>query len=82
MNPDPQVVAAIRYQLTRLLPIEHDLAANAVHPPSIAARDWAGAAAEAHAAELAALHRLLRSAHDAVADAVAVTRRELGRAGG
>jgi hypothetical protein len=82
MNPDPLLVAALRYQLARLSELEATVAARAAHPPRISTRDWAGPAAEAHTRASVELRRRLRSAEEAVVEAIEVTRGELVRAGG
>jgi hypothetical protein len=82
VNPDPQLVAALRHQLARLSELEATLSARAAHPPRISSRDWAGPAAEAHTRASAELRRRLRLAEEAVFAAAEATREELARAGG
>ena len=82
MNPDPQLVAALRDQLARLAALEATLSTRAAHPPRISTRDWAGPAAEAHTRASVDLRHRLRLADEAMLAAVDATRGELARAGG
>ena len=82
MNPDPEVVAALRHQLARLSELEAAVSARAAHPPLISTRDWAGPAAEAHTRASVELRRRLRAAEDAIVAAMDATRSELARSGG
>jgi len=82
VNPDPQLLAALRHQLARLSELQATLAARAAHPPGISTRDWAGPAAEAHTRASVEIRRRLRLAEEAVVAAIEATRGELARAGG
>ena len=82
MNPDPELVAALRHQLARLSELESAVSARAAHPPQISTRDWAGPAAEAHTRASVELRRRLRAAEDAIVAAMDATRSELARSGG
>ncbi len=82
MVPDPQLVAAVRFQLARLSELEVRMSTHCAHPPLVSTRNWAGPAAEAHTRASVELRQRLRSAHDAVTVAVEATRHELVRAGG
>jgi hypothetical protein len=82
VNPDPQLVAALRHQLARLAELEATLSARVAHPPRISTRDWAGPAAEAHTRASVEVRRRLRVAEEAILAAIDATRSELARAGG
>jgi hypothetical protein len=82
VNPDPQLIAALRHQLAHLSQLELTVAANAAHPPQISTREWAGPAAAAHTRASVELRRQLRAADEAVTTAVEATREQLARAGG
>jgi hypothetical protein len=82
MNPDPELVAALRHQLARLSELAAAVSAHAAHPPRISSREWAGPAAEAHTRASVDLRRRLRAAEEAIIAAIDATRVELARAGG